>query len=247
MKTGELIANAYQLFEAASDDDHRWQLLNGQLSMFGVTSILFGMCCSVKEREIVGLTKSLIIRSNHPEEYFETFGADTLLDNDITAQALFDFQDNVIWSDENVWSNASPQERKQAEIECDLGLRVGVSISVHEIAGPAAGFGLNMANIRGEDFPQFFSENQAGIKGICYSYFEVCGKQRGKGVVTLTPRELDCIAFLAAGFGPDAIADKMGISYKTLEKHLANSRLKLGARTREQAIARAMSLNLISL
>jgi DNA-binding CsgD family transcriptional regulator len=44
----------------------------------------------------------------------------------------------------------------------------------------------------------------------------------------------------------DRIAEKLGISRPTVELHLANARRKLNAKTREQALARAVALGLLS-
>lgn len=63
----------------------------------------------------------------------------------------------------------------------------------------------------------------------------------------LSPRERECLTWLAIGMRHDRIADKLGISRPTVELHLANARRKLNAKTREQALARAVALGLLSL
>jgi DNA-binding CsgD family transcriptional regulator len=45
----------------------------------------------------------------------------------------------------------------------------------------------------------------------------------------------------------DRIAERLGISRPTVELHLANARRKLNARTREQALARAVAFGLLEL
>ncbi|MEL6234462.1 MAG: LuxR C-terminal-related transcriptional regulator [Pseudomonadota bacterium] len=56
----------------------------------------------------------------------------------------------------------------------------------------------------------------------------------------LTPREADCLLHLAQGQRNARIAEQLGISTATVEMHLANARRKLGAKTREQAVALAI-------
>jgi DNA-binding CsgD family transcriptional regulator len=63
----------------------------------------------------------------------------------------------------------------------------------------------------------------------------------------LTPRERECLTWLAIGLRHDRIAEKLGITRPTVELHLANARRKLDARTREQALARAVALGLLAL
>jgi DNA-binding CsgD family transcriptional regulator len=63
----------------------------------------------------------------------------------------------------------------------------------------------------------------------------------------LSPRERECLAWLALGLRHDRIAEKLGITRPTVELHLANARRKLDARTREQALARAVVFRLLEL
>ncbi len=63
----------------------------------------------------------------------------------------------------------------------------------------------------------------------------------------LSPRERECLTWLAVGLRHDRIAEKLGITRPTVELHLANARRKLHARTREQALARAVTLGLLDL
>lgn len=64
--------------------------------------------------------------------------------------------------------------------------------------------------------------------------------------VKLTPREKECLELLSAGFKNDRIAAKLGVSEVTVRLHFTNARTKLRTSTREQAVARAAMLGLIS-
>lgn len=58
----------------------------------------------------------------------------------------------------------------------------------------------------------------------------------------LTPRERDCLQYLAAGLRQDRIAERLGISIATVELHLRNARRSLKAATNAQAVARGIAL-----
>ena len=62
----------------------------------------------------------------------------------------------------------------------------------------------------------------------------------GSPMPPLTPREADCLLWLARGMRLAGIAYRLGVSLPTIEFHLHNARRKLGARTREEAIAKAL-------
>lgn len=56
----------------------------------------------------------------------------------------------------------------------------------------------------------------------------------------LSPREREALTRLAAGHRTARIAEQMGVTAPTVEKHVAAARRKLRARTREQAVATAI-------
>lgn len=56
----------------------------------------------------------------------------------------------------------------------------------------------------------------------------------------LTPRELDVIDAIGAGLSNKAIARELGISLHTVKFHIESLLRKLGARTRAEAVAKAM-------
>lgn len=56
----------------------------------------------------------------------------------------------------------------------------------------------------------------------------------------LTPRELDVLNAIGAGQGNKAIARELGISLHTVKFHIESLLRKLGARTRAEAVAKAL-------
>ena len=63
--------------------------------------------------------------------------------------------------------------------------------------------------------------------------------------LALSPREKQCLLHLARGLRVDAVAEAMGTTPKTVEKQIASARAKLGAATREHAVAIAIRNNLL--
>lgn len=74
------------------------------------------------------------------------------------------------------------------------------------------------------------------------------GAERGiqsRTVAKLSPREVECLEWLARGLLDDRIGERIGISCSTVRLHLKNARAKLGAKTREQALVIAVQRSLI--
>ena len=63
----------------------------------------------------------------------------------------------------------------------------------------------------------------------------------------LTSREVQCLEGLARGLGNAEISQQLRISMPTVALHLINARKKLGAVTREQAVALAIKRGILRL
>jgi DNA-binding CsgD family transcriptional regulator len=61
----------------------------------------------------------------------------------------------------------------------------------------------------------------------------------------LSPRQLECLRQIAAGETSGRIAASLGISHRTVDHYVALACAKLGVRTRAQAVARMMALEII--
>jgi len=64
-------------------------------------------------------------------------------------------------------------------------------------------------------------------------------KRRGRGV--LTGRELECLTLVARGATSREIAEKLGISERTVNAHIDRAIRKCGAKNRQEAVARNIS------
>jgi len=61
----------------------------------------------------------------------------------------------------------------------------------------------------------------------------------------LSRRERECLLWLASGLRSDRIAERLGLSRATVDMHLSRARRRLGAATREQAVAKAITLGVL--
>ena len=69
----------------------------------------------------------------------------------------------------------------------------------------------------------------------------------GRIVDKLSPRELEILRFAAKGLRNKAIADKLFISSRTVERHFSNIFIKLDVTSRMEAVLYGISQNLITL
>jgi len=64
--------------------------------------------------------------------------------------------------------------------------------------------------------------------------------------VTLSKREHEVLAYLAAGFTQQEIGEKLGLSKSTISGYCQRAAAKLGARTYVQAVVRAVQTGQVS-
>jgi DNA-binding CsgD family transcriptional regulator len=80
---------------------------------------------------------------------------------------------------------------------------------------------------------------------IYHELRDVCGLQRASPAVHLSPRERECLDWVAKGKSAGEMAMIMGLSVETVRDHLKRVRGKLNASTRAQALMRAVELGMI--
>lgn len=141
------------------------------------------------------------------------------------------------------WAEAKA-ERTLSRAERDLWQEVenwgwpdGFSVPIH---GPGGYFGLVTM---GGKVKEFTRELRTELHIMAFQTHERCRALNGVKAVadlpaSLSPRELECMRWVAAGKTDLDIAAIMGLSGTTIKSHIDNARRKLGAQTRPQAVAR---------
>ena len=121
-----------------------------------------------------------------------------------------------------------------------------IQIRCHSVGGGGK-FGYS-TDLDAEDFRRLHDNRGATFHMAAVATFNRIGaliKQERAADIGLTGRERECLLWLARGMRNDQIAERMSIRPVTVALHLANSRRKLGARTREQALVSAVQLGLV--
>lgn len=80
---------------------------------------------------------------------------------------------------------------------------------------------------------------------ILQARFSVLCSPKERETIRLSRREKDCLRGFSAGLRNNRIAEKLGISESTVEFHTINARRKLSAKTREEALCKALMLGIL--
>lgn len=115
--------------------------------------------------------------------------------------------------------------------------------------GSLGKFGFN-TNLSDRDLIHFHAESGVSVHLAAVAATERIAKLHKSSTtaaVSLTTRERECLLWLARGLRNCRIAERLGVSGVTVEFHLSNACRKLQARTRGQALVRAIQLGLLVL
>ena len=208
---------------------------------------MYGAFSSAKEAQTGGFSKTMLWKSSHSAAFFDAFGEEAALDFDPSIGHCLASRDVMLWHHDDEWASAPPSLRKRVSIERDLGLHVGVTIPAGRFC-PAhiGGIGVSMPDVRLAEFDRYWLDKGQNIVAICGLIDLGMRNQHMADLVRLSPRERECLEWLAAGLRPDQIADRLAIGSKSVEKYISGAKRKLKATTRDHAIAKALILGVIA-
>jgi LuxR family transcriptional regulator, quorum-sensing system regulator CinR len=184
------------------------------------------------------------VRATYPKEWITEYLLHGYANSDPVVKQGFTKTVPFEWSEINL-DRAGLAMMKAAE-KHGIG-RSGYSIPVTDLQGRRGLFSIN-SHRDGLEWRFFLQVNAAMLAELANIIHrrlitETCG---GHAFPRLSKREKSALQLSAQGYDYNAVADKLGISYHTAKSYLASARNKLDAVTTSQAVAKAISLRLIS-
>jgi DNA-binding CsgD family transcriptional regulator len=235
--------------QAHKGSDDFWSIVSSDLQKFDISSIFYA---SFPSHAIRGTEdhryQEMFFWTNHPQDWIRAVEGKNLLDHDLTSELVIAGADIVDWKDPKIWENAAPEYVAQAKLEQELGLDQGktLGLSREGDTGVFSGIGLSTPDLNDQELEKLWRAYQEDITRMCFALDQVVHEQRSSLLIGLTPREMDCLTYLAVGLRPSEISFRLKISPKTFEKHITNAKAKLRARTRDHAVAKAVGLRLLN-
>lgn len=128
----------------------------------------------------------------------------------------------------------------------EFGINAGFSSTVR-LFGPGGFAGWNIgSSLSGKDVDRLRADREVMLRFAARQARDLlCLAEAGHHDRVLSNREWQCLMLLAQGQRTKQIAWNLSISGAAVELYLRNARIKLGATTREQAIAIAMAKGLL--
>ncbi len=248
MYSNNFIIDAFTTMQNSRSEEEGWTSIHGILQQIGASHLVAGKATKA-DQSILWMRTSM--KDSWMEEYLDRqyYTADTIIMNGIDRSAAV----NIVCGDMLV-----PNENQNAlERQLNLGLK-------------GAGYGelraksfttddclsTKFSTICFEDHKDILdSINQVHVGQVqsLMSIFlgeNISSQSPGLvklGAHALSGRERDVLAYLSQGMMTAQIAEKLGLADVTVNKHFNSARKRLGAATREQALAIAMAAGVISL
>lgn len=233
------VADFHSAIESAGNGKDFFDLFATTLLQFGINDLAYTWIGPI----IPAHHKDLIFSTYSPSMLRQLGGFQGFSD-DLTRQRAASGLD-TLWTDRALWNSATPLQLQQLNREDEAGLRNGFTHVLGKRAGLTASISLRMDVISGHDFAKYLPEVSKIIIPITHLMHSHFTKNLMQQHYRLSLREKDVLSWLVVGMRPDEIADKLAIGYRSVDKYIVSAKNKLGANSRDQAVARALSLGLL--
>lgn len=156
------------------------------------------------------------------------------------------------WGDRAVKALADPDQVGTAEETREAGIHSALCVPLagpYDPRRPVAGMTLG-STLPETELMQITARIDGFLVALAHIFHDLSFsglRQKKLGIKDLSPREHDVLCYLARGLRQSQIANRMGLSRATIEMHLAKARRKLKAATLPEAVARALTLQMIAL
>jgi DNA-binding CsgD family transcriptional regulator len=192
--------------------------------------------------------------STHTLAWVQTYDRRAYIEVDPRVQAVLETPMPVIW-DQRTFRGKSAATDRFLDAALSYGIASGVAIPVHDSRNHASMMALS------SDIPLYDESRLTHVNNrlgeivlfaqCLHEIFTAAILQLGISPLSrgasLSGRERECLTLASRGLTSEDIAGRLEITTRTVQFHFDSIRSKLSASNRQEAIAKAMQLRIISL
>lgn len=229
------------------DEETLWRKAHAYCAeRLGVTSMLYGFTHSRHLRARVGVSRSLLVRHSHPQEYVDHFGGQTFLENDLCTLVLMEASGPFMWADAAKMPDATPEQIRQAEIDHEFGMDVGVSLGFSFGGGHGmSGIGLCARWMDPAEFERRWRRESEAVIAWIGEFDRYMRPAMIAARFKLSPRQREVVALAVGGMLVKEIAAHLDLREGTVYNYLEAARTALDAATSMEAVAKALVYGLL--
>jgi len=240
----ESVSRFADLFSYTREEDWRAQLLKISNDM-GFESTLLAIIPAPKAQLEAAVA---FLQTNYSPAWRTKYDNEEMEQVDPTVSHCATKSTPLIWSPEIFLQRRQKEVYEEA---CGYGLRSGVTLPIHGVNGEVGMLCCVSDTRPDENFVSNALHNMATLSllrdFICETAVQFMTQPaKVEPMVTLTPRELECIKWSAAGKSSWDIAHILNCSEAAVNFHFSNIRRKFNTPSRHQAVVRAIRMGIIS-
>jgi LuxR family quorum sensing-dependent transcriptional regulator len=167
----------------------------------------------------------------------EHYNAGAYAQHDAVLRELVSGIDPIFWSDVLSKRPLDPEEIKIYNEAAEFGLTEGFMTPIHGLDGS-----LSAVLLVGNDVDARHPDTRAAAHMLSIYYGSIANRirrdehNRLATPVRLSPRQIECLKWVRHGKSSNDIGDILGLSGRTVDDYLALACMRLGVRTRHQAV-----------
>ena len=205
----------------------------------------FSSCSLTLAERSEGKLESRYLQTDLGAEFHDAYTTGELIDLDpfLLFSCHKPSAEKVLTRDLSSFPGSSPRHQEFLDRLAQTGNTGGIGIPVRTSENQVFGGWMFSSREPEVTFHKLVADHghEAHLAGLlAYERMVSLGLGREEDQGLLSSREREVLLWLCAGYRVSMIADKLGISESAVNLYLKNARAKLGAKTREQAIARAI-------
>lgn len=227
----------------AKTSDDAFFYLEQSLGALGFDRIVYSLITdhpSLKKQRQHGIIR------NYPEDWMKYYFSKNYVDVDPVIKVIKQREGPFLWDKLSAFKSMTPHETTLMNEASEAKLLEGVGISFHGPNGQIVGMGV-ASSTKGVDLHQ---DTVSLVHMLCAQYnhvYQMLEREQGipEKIVALSEREKEILTWLAAGKSVSVVADILLISENTVKTYVQRIFVKLGVRTKQEAIVHAIRLGLI--
>jgi len=233
---------------AAAEGADLEPLIRSVTQSLGFETFMYGICLDA--RPCAGARQ--FVFTTMPVEWVRRYDEYNYIDVDPRVRALSTAPLPVVW-DRTTFRGESAKMDLFLRDASNHGLTSGISFPIGDTRGRPAIMALNSSIADWDEarlqqinsnfgdimlFGQYFHE--LIMTGLLDKAIGPLNQGRA-----LSPRERECLGFIARGLASEDISERMSITVRTVQMHVDSMRTKLGASNRQEAVALAIKRGII--
>lgn len=222
-----------------------WTAFDAHVRDLGGASAIYGFFSDPRGQPLSAQIRAF---SSHPEEFSRLYLQEGFIDHDPLAHyCMVEERKALVWGDVRAEHYATPKTHIVAHAQIDVGMKYGITMPLRDASARrlgGIGIALDVDCEKARD--DLLAGNQKTFELISALFHaRVMDADMVRQVYTLSPRERECLLWASTGMTNKEIAFRISISEKTVEHHMKLAAVRLDARNRTHAVARALIFDLI--